>query len=71
MLLRQLGSANEKKHEVVEYVICALLEGEIEESYTKSDNSNIVATDSSTYRESLTDLESNAFSMSSKEYVLW
>ncbi|KAF9469139.1 uricase [Collybia nuda] len=33
-------------HHVVEYNVCALLEGEIDISYTKSDNSVIVATDS-------------------------
>ncbi|KAG8961551.1 hypothetical protein FRC03_005272 [Tulasnella sp. 419] len=33
-------------HEVVEYTVCALLEGQIETSYTKADNSVVVATDS-------------------------
>ncbi|WVR00152.1 urate oxidase [Kwoniella sp. CBS 9459] len=34
------------KHYIVEYVIRALLEGDIETSYTKADNSVVVATDS-------------------------
>jgi len=33
--------------EVVEYNVCSLLEGDIETSYTKADNSVVVATDSS------------------------
>ncbi|OSX59142.1 hypothetical protein POSPLADRAFT_1041273 [Postia placenta MAD-698-R-SB12] len=33
-------------HHVVEYNVCALLEGEIDVSYTKADNSVVVATDS-------------------------
>lgn len=34
------------KHSVVEYIVRALLEGDIETSYTKADNSVVVATDS-------------------------
>lgn len=34
------------KHEVVEYNVCALVEGKIETSYTQADNSCVVATDS-------------------------
>ncbi|KAG8896428.1 hypothetical protein FRB99_008893 [Tulasnella sp. 403] len=33
-------------HEVVEYTVCALLEGEIETSYTEANNKCVVATDS-------------------------
>lgn len=33
-------------HDVVEYTICALVEGKIETSYTQADNSCVVATDS-------------------------
>lgn len=36
----------EKWQEVVEYTVCCLLEGAIEEAYTKADNASIVATDS-------------------------
>jgi urate oxidase len=34
-----------KTHTVVEMTVCVLLEGEIEVSYTKADNSVVVATD--------------------------
>jgi len=34
------------RHNVVEYTICALLEGAVETSYTQADNSVVVATDS-------------------------
>ncbi|KAH8929218.1 uricase [Atractiella rhizophila] len=37
---------NGPRHEVVEYIVKALLEGEIEASYTQADNSVVVATDS-------------------------
>ncbi|KAL7413315.1 hypothetical protein BDY24DRAFT_389646 [Mrakia frigida] len=33
------------KQDVVEYVVRALLEGDVEESYTKADNASVVATD--------------------------
>ncbi|ORY85976.1 hypothetical protein BCR35DRAFT_302595 [Leucosporidium creatinivorum] len=33
-------------HDVAEWIVCALVEGEIEKAWTESDNSNIVATDS-------------------------
>ena len=39
-----------KIHHVVEYNVCALLEGDIDTSYTEADNSVVVATDSSTQR---------------------
>lgn len=35
------------KHSVVEYIVRALLEGDIATSYTQADNSVVVATDSS------------------------
>ena len=34
-------------HDVGEYEVCALVEGEIETSFTQADNSVVVATDSS------------------------
>lgn len=37
-----------KIHHVVEYNVCALLEGDVDTSYTEADNSVVVATDSST-----------------------
>jgi len=37
---------NDKWHEIVEYNVCTLLEGDIETSYTEADNSVVVATDS-------------------------
>jgi len=39
----------ERWHDVVEYNVCALVEGEIETSFTEADNSVVVATDSSAF----------------------
>lgn len=45
-LLRVVRTPTE--HQVVEYTVRLLVEGQIEVSYTKADNSVVVATDSST-----------------------
>lgn len=37
----------EKVHHIVEYNVTALLEGDVDASYTEADNSVVVATDSS------------------------
>jgi len=36
-------------HDIVEYNVCALVEGEIGTSFTEADNSVVVATDSSAF----------------------
>ena len=61
-----------KIHHVVEYNVCALLEGDVNTSYTEADNSVVVATDSSTPMTlaPLSDFTDSCFFRSQKYYIL-